>query len=386
MSTSGILAIDCHAIAKNWLLLSERMAGSGECAAVVKANAYGLGVENVAKTLELTGCRTFFVATLTEAKELRGYIAETSRVIVLGGLSHDLTEGGCSQDWGDLNLIPMLYRVADIVRWGHFCQQQARPLSSAIKVDTGMHRLGLSVVELEELLQESNDLLACNPVIVMSHFACADEPSHPLNRQQLSAFNALSKKVRTTLPGVALSLSNSSGLFLNDHFNEDTGFDLARPGSALYGINPIPGSANPMNPVVRLQLPIMQIKTIPSGDSVGYGASFIAARETRIAIVFGGYADGLLRALSSSGFAYFEGQKVPLIGRVSMDSMIFDVTDVLVETDADGESTQYIDVIGEEQSVDDLAAMAGTIGYEILTSLGARYKRQYVQVSSVDDL
>jgi len=386
MSTSGILTIDCQAIAKNWLLLSDRMAGSGECAAVVKANAYGLGVEGVAKTLELAGCQAFFVSTLAEAKELRGYIAEASQVFVLGGLSHDLTAGGCAQDWGDLNLIPILYRASDIVRWGHFCRQEGRSLSSAIKVDTGMHRLGLPVVEFEELLQEPSDLLACNPVLVMSHFACADEPTHPLNRQQLSAFNVLSRKVRAAIPNVVLSLSNSSGVFLSDHFNEDTSFDLARPGSALYGINPLPGHANPMNSVVRLQLPVMQIKTIPCGDSVGYGGSFIAARETRIAVVFGGYADGLLRALSGSGFAYFKGQKIPLIGRVSMDSMIFDITDVLAEGMAGGESTQYVDVIGEEQSVDELAAMAGTIAYEMLTSLGARYKRHYIHASSVDEV
>lgn len=385
MSTSGLLTIDCGALARNWLLLQGRLSKkNASCAAVVKANAYGLGVSEVAETLVVAGCKTFFVATLNEAKDLRAIVPSTCRVIVFGGLSHDLTEKGCAQDWRRLGLIPVLFDRADITRWGRFCQQEGRSLPSVLKLDTGMHRLGLSLGDLEWLLDSPDDLLACHPVILMSHFACADDPAHPLNQQQFSLFKSLSEKVRLHAPDIELSLSNSSGIFLSDYWGEDTCFDLARPGSALYGINPLPAQQNPMSAVVRLQLPIMQIKTIQPKEGVGYGVEFIASRVTSLAIVFGGYADGLLRALSQSGFAYLYGQKIPLVGRVSMDSMVFDITDVVIDEQVlSKRPLPYVDIIGEQQSLDDLAAMAGTIGYEMLTSLGSRYTRRYLQVSDV---
>jgi alanine racemase len=363
----GLLSIDLEAVVANWQLLQQRIKVSSpaaECAAVVKANAYGLGVRPISSALWLGGCRFFFVATLAEAIELRECLGDDAQIAVLGGLSH-----GLGDDWLRYGLVPVLFSVEYVHQWLDYCRLCGNALPCILKVDTGMHRLGLSLNDVDDLCISavSKTLL---PLLLMSHLACADEPEHLLNQHQLAEFLLATQKLRQVFPAMRYSLANSSGLFLDSSF----AFDIGRPGAALYGINPTPRLVNPMRPVVRLQLPILQLKTIQLGESVGYGATFIARRATRLAVVFGGYADGLLRALSNSGFAYLAGQKVPVVGRVSMDSMVFDVTDVREASLA----VKYIDVFGVDQSIDDLAALAGTIGYELLTSLGARYQRCYI--------
>jgi alanine racemase len=371
MSTTGTVTIDLGAIADNWRFLDAYIGSTNVCGAVVKADAYGLGVEPVATSLRNVGCRLFFVATLLEAKELRSYLPAVCEIVVLGGLSHDVG-GDCSQDWKDYRLTPVLFTVEHVVRWLAFCSNVESCLPSAIKVDTGMHRLGVQPAELQGLL-DSGTLKALNPRYMMSHFACADQPEHSLNSRQISCFEACVQKVKEQVPAVKLSLCNSSGIFLDSNTHRD----VVRPGIALYGANPTPASDNPMTPVVQVRLPIMQCKVISEGECVGYGAEFIAQRETVIAIVFGGYADGLMRSLAHSGFAFLSGHKIPLIGRLSMDSMVFDITDLsplLID------SASCVEVVGDNQSIDDLAAMSGTIAYEILTSLGSRYHRRYINM------
>jgi alanine racemase len=228
-----------------------------------------------------------------------------------------------------------------------------------------MARLGLDAVEQARLVADHTLLAGLDLLYIMTHLACADEPDHPLNAEQATRFD----RACAALPRLPRSFANSSGLFLG----ADYASDLARPGCALYGINPTPGLPNPLRQVLRLEAPVLQIREIPAGASVGYGASFMAARPSRIATIAVGYADGYLRSLSGQGGAAYRGLMLPLVGRVSMDLITLDVTDVpgLVPGDA-------VTLIGgAAPSPDDLAARAGTIGYEILTSLGARYRRAY---------
>ena len=373
MSSTGLLTVNLSAMASNWLVLKRHALGA-ECAAVVKADAYGLGVEQVALSLSLAGCRTFFVSTLDEAVELRRYMSIEHRIIVLGGLSHDMTPSGCSSIWSDKHLIPVLFDFGHLERWS--LHAKGKDLPSVIKVDTGMHRFGLSLSEMTQVLDSSKYVNTCQPLMLMSHLACADTPEHPLNHRQFVLFQQLLAKIREINPRVLGSLANSSGIFLDDH----ECFDMVRPGSAIYGVNPTPGHVNPVSEVIQLQLPIMQFKELRRGDYVGYGADFQAPSDMRVAVVFGGYADGVLRALSHSGFAYYGGCKVPLLGRVSMDSMVFDISSVDVPLLS---PMPFLELVGKHQSIDQLAAMAGTIGYELLTSLGRRYQRHYTHMDSV---
>lgn len=375
MSSTGVLTIDLKAISDNWRLLNTKVGEKTECSAVVKANAYGLGLSEVSAELKAAGCKTFFVVTLVEAIELRTYVGDSPEIFVLGGVSQDAARFSrtLSDDWVKFRLTPVLFSVEYIEQWGNYCSSIEKLLPCIIKLDTGMHRLGLSENELIEVLN-SGLLSLMSPKYLMSHFACADDPEHPLNDKQVESFERCSSMMKEVYPDIRLSLANSSGVFLGKKAH----YDLVRPGCALYGVNPTPAALNPMKPVINIQLPIVQMKTIHVGESVGYGATFVAARTTRLAIVFGGYADGLLRYLSNTGFAYYDGAKIPLIGRVSMDSMVFDVTDAQISEDRLLDQINYINVLGEYQSVDALAEMAGTIAYEILTSLGHRFARRYI--------
>ena len=369
LPVTGLLTIDLAAIAANWKYLNSYTGDDSYCAAVVKANAYGLGMEPIVKSLWSAGCRIFFVATLIEAKALRLCLSGEYEIIVLGGLSHDIGDE-CSPDWISYQLTPVLFSVAHVERWAQFCASKDHVLPSVVKVDTGMHRLGLHPQECERLLENST-LASAHPSYLMSHFACADQPQHPLNKQQIERFKHVADQCRVNIPSIKLSLCNSAGIFLGRHVH----FDVVRPGIALYGVSPSKGSYS-MTPVIQVKLPVMQVKTIAVGDSVGYGAEFTAKRQTRIAVVFGGYADGLFRSLGNTAFAFYRGHKVPLIGRVSMDSVVFDITDTDDELSS---SMGYVELLGEGQSLDDLATAAGTIAYEILTSLGSRYERHYLE-------
>lgn len=359
----GVLTIDLGAIAANWRDLKAR-AAPARCSAVVKADGYGLGLKPVALALANAGCDTFFVALLDEARRLRAALP-TATIYVLDGLMP-----GTAGEFRKLRVEPVLGSWPEIDEWDAFARECGEPLPAAIHIDTGMVRLGLTPQEAQ-VLAERMRLLNFKPNLVMSHFACADEPKHPLNAKQISVFRELS----ALFSGVPASLANSAGLLAH----KNSHFDLVRPGISIYGGCAVTGEDNPMRPVVRLDLRILQVRQAAKDESVGYGATQALRRDSRIAICAAGYADGVFRAVGSSDSrngaeAIVAGRRCPLVGRVSMDLLAIDVTDV---PEADVKRGDFATLVGDGISVDDFAAHAGTIGYETLTSLGQRYARIY---------
>ena len=356
----AVLTIDLNAIVANWLLLKGMLAGA-ECAAVVKADAYGLGADRVASALARAGCGTFFVAHVAEGVALRRVLPEAAIHVLNGPVS------GSELVLVEHRLVPVLNSLRDIEAWGEMAGAGGAPLVADVHVDTGMARLGLPPDETETLIREPGRLDGIKLATLMSHLACADEPDHPLNRQQLADF----LRTRQAFADVKASFANSSGLFLGPEYH----FDLARPGVALYGVGPRPGEPNPMAQVVRLQGKILQVRDVDRPQTVGYGATHRVTRRGRVATVGVGYADGYPRSLSNTGSGYMGDTRVPIVGRVSMDLITLDVSDVPGAVARPG---ALVELIGPHNTVDDVAADAGTIGHEILTGLGSRYHRVYL--------
>jgi alanine racemase len=361
----AILTIDLGAIAANYRLLGAR-AGAAECAAVVKSDAYGLGLEPVARTLAAAGCRQFFVAQIGEGIELRRILSDTAAgqaaIYVLNGLM-----AGSETAFAEAALIPVLNAADEIDAWAAFAAAGDTERTAAINIDTGMARLGLTPAEVDELAADPARFDGIDIALVMSHLACAYDRDNAFNRTQREAFEA----ARARLPTARASLASSSAIFLGPEFH----FDLVRPGASIFGIAPLARTPNPMAQVIRLQGKIAQVRVVDSGMTVGYGATHRATRQSRIATVAVGYGDGYLRALSNNANGFIGDVKVPLVGRVSMDLITFDVSDV---PEAACRAGDYIDLISERHRTDQLAAEGGTIGYEILTGLGRRYHRQYI--------
>ena len=365
----GILTIDLAALIANWRLLRDR-AAPAECAAVVKADAYGLGIAPAVRALAKAGCRTFFVAHLLEGVAARAAVPGAT-IYVLNGLLP-----GTAPAYRDAGLRPILGSLEEIVEWGGFCRNAGRRLPAAIHFDTGMNRLGLRPEEAQEIAA-SADLADFEPALVMSHFVSSEEPDNQINARQIEAFGG----VRTAFAHAPASLCNSSGIFLA----EKPHLDLVRPGYALYGGNPTPGGANPMRPVVRLEAPIIQLRTAEDGETVGYNAQWTARGRRRLATIPVGYADGYPRAASATeakrearrdaGAAIVRGRRCPFAGRVSMDLLAIDVTEVPEGAVGRGD---LVTLIGDDLTIDEVARRADTIGYEVLTSLGRRYARRYV--------
>jgi alanine racemase len=349
----AILDIDLGGIVENWRLLAGR-AAPALCAAVVKANAYGLGVGPVARALAAAGCRLFFVATLDEAILLRHALGPAPEIAVFNGP----LPGTAAQFLPD-RLIPVLNDPGQVAAW----RQLGAGHKAILHVDTGMARLGLGAREFADLV-ESSPPIAWRALI--SHLACADDPEHPSNERQRARFAAAAAQ----FPGVPASLAASSGIFLGPTYH----FDMVRPGAALYGVNPLPGRPNPLRQIVRLSAKIVQIRQIDRGEAVGYGAAHVMQAPGRAAIVGVGYGDGWMRSLSHRGCGFLAGTRVPLLGRVSMDLVTFDVSAIPPALAHPG---AMIELLGANYGVDDAAADAGTIGYEILTALGPRYHRIY---------
>lgn len=359
-TSSGILTIDLGALADNYRLFGQK-AGEGRLVAgVVKADAYGLGLKKVAEKLETLDCPQFFVATLDEALTLRTYTAQTP-IAVLGGLFI-----GAEDTYMHHNIIPVLNTPDDIARWQQKAKESGKKLPAFLHFDTGMNRLGLSHDEAHHVIQNPDLLEGIDVQLVMSHFACADEPDHPLTRKQAHAFANLAQH----FPNAKKSLANSPGLFRDSSFHHD----MVRPGFSLYGGNPTPETDNPVKPVVKLNTKILQIRHCKKSESIGYGASHIFEKDALTATVALGYADGFLRSASNKATLYWNNQPCPVIGRVSMDLVTVDLSDI-ANPPTQGD---MLEVLGPNQSIDDLAQAEGTIGYEILTSLGARYKRDYI--------
>lgn len=358
----GVLTVDLAAIAANYRLLRTR-AHPAECGAAVKANSYGLGADRVVPVLAKEGCRTFFVASVDEGLAVRRMLADVpdAVVYVLNGPE------GAEATLVAHDLRPVLNSLASIATWADHARRCETPLAAAIHVDTGMARLGLPDDELERLVKEPSRLDGLRVTCLMSHLACADAADHELNRRQLAAFRSACER----LPCIPASLANSAGIFLGADYHAD----LVRPGAALYGISPVGRETNPMTQVVRLEARILQVREIDRGQTVGYGATHCADRPERIATVAAGYADGYLRSLSNRSSGYIAGRRIPLVGRVSMDLITFDVTGVPPDQAFPG---AMVELIGPHYPVDAIASDAGTIGYEILTALGSRYRRVYV--------
>jgi alanine racemase len=356
----AILEIDLAGIVANWRLLAKRVRPAS-CAAVVKADGYGLGAIPVADALAAAGCRLFFVATMDEGVALRETISEPVEIAVLNGLIPDTAD-----EFIEHRLIPVLNDPGQIVHWRAVADHRESKLPAMLHLDTGMARLGLTMREFEKL---SEDVLR-GPIkwrAFISHLACADEPAHPLNELQRTRFASAWRR----LSQVPASLAASSGIFLGERFH----FDVARPGAALFGVNPQPGRPNPMRQIVRLKARILQIREVDQDEPVGYGAAHVMPTSGRLATVPVGYADGWLRSLSHRGSGCIGGRRVPLLGRVSMDLAVFDVSNVDPALARPG---GFIELLDDCYGVDAAAADAGTIGYEILTSLGRRYHRVYI--------
>jgi len=367
-----VLTIDLAAIQSNWLKLQTIGAGAS-VAGVIKANAYGLGADLVGNALYAVGCREFFFASLDEALAARAFLPEAAIIYLLGGI-----HAGDEPLLIESNIRPVLYSLSAIERWAKANSGLSSIAPSAIKINTGMTRFGLDVGEFESLIKNASLLRAINVVLLMSHLACADERNHPLNILQQNTFSNCIKLIRPLVPTLRFSLANSSGVFLGDEWH----FDLLRPGAALYGINPVPDNSNPMLPVVRLSLPIVQVRTLDTSAAIGYGSSATLPEGARIAVVTGGYADGLHRTLGLRPEGYLNGQLVTAIGRMSMDSTMFDISSISLPNDQLLELE--IEVINSSLTLEYLHKKNASLGYEILTSLGARYKRNYLAGSRND--
>jgi alanine racemase len=355
--TGGTLIIDLDAIEENFRAL-RRLLLPCECAAVVKANAYGLGLAPVTAKLAKAGCRTFFVADIVEARRVRACALDVT-VYVLNGFSPQAAPA-----FAELNVQPVINTLTELAEWDAFVAQGWRG-GSAIHVDTGMNRLGISVAEAAALASRlQNETHGFT--LLMSHLACAELPDHPLTASQIRQF----RELRLLYHGLPASLANSSGIFLGEHAH----FDVARPGAALYGINPTPGRTNPMRGTVELAGRILQLRQVRHGETVGYGGAWTARRASRIAVASLGYADGLLRSGSGTdakhgGSAVVAGKRCPIAGNISMDLACIDVTELGDDEVHRGDVATFI---GEQIRLDEVAESAGTIGYEILTRLAPR--------------
>jgi alanine racemase len=359
----GILSINLAALAANWKHLRS-LSTPSECGAVIKANGYGLGLEEVAGRLHREGCRTFFVADLSEAQRARAALPDAT-IYVLNGLPP-----ATAPVFAEHRLQPIVGSVSELAEWDAFVATSGWGGGFALHVDTGMNRLGVTVQEslgiAPRLARPDHGI-----TLLMSHFVASEIASHPRNQEQIQVF----RELRALFRGVPASLANSSGIFLGS----SAICDLVRPGVAIYGVNPTPEKKNPMQRVVELKARIAQVRAIEFGQTVGYDATWTARRPSRLAIVSTGYADGYFRSASGSdqkpgGLALVNGQRCPIVGRISMDLMALDITDVPDHSVRRGD---FATLIGEGLEIDEVAELAGTIGYEVLTSLGRRYARLY---------
>jgi alanine racemase len=366
-SAPGRLTIDLGALADNWRKLANR-AEPGRCAAVVKANAYGIGLDRAAPALWAAGARVFFVAHLGEGFAARGLLPDEAEVYVLNGLE----AGADPADYARHRLKPVIGSAGELERWSALAKARGRPSPCAMHLDTGMSRLGFDSLSILQRAMERHGA-ASGADLLMSHFVSSERSADPLNEAQISAFEA----ARKAFPRLPASLANSSGIFLPPR----PIYDLARPGYALYGGNPAPGEPNPMRPVVTLSVAIQQTRWVEAGATCGYNAQWTARRRTRLATLLAGYADGLPRGAGATderpgAEVVIGGKRCPLVGRISMDLSVADVTDLPEEVARPGDRAEFFGALGD---LDDFAARSGTIGYNLLTGLGSRYRREYLR-------
>ena len=339
--------IDLNAIRQNWQKL--RSMSSNDAAAVVKANAYGLGLAQVTKALYAEGARIFFVATAEEGAELRSILGKKPDIYVFSG--HMVGDTELIKNY---NLIPLINSIEQLSRHSKLLREK----KFGVQLDTGMNRLGMEPMEWESVKELT---LSLNPVLIMSHLACADDPNHKMNSKQLDIFLTLTNKIN-----INKSLAATGGILLGPEYH----FDLTRPGIGIYGCAPMQDCL----PVLKIDIPVIQIRNIESGETVGYGNTWTSPCKKKIATISAGYADGLFRALGKKAKLYFEEISCPIVGRISMDLIGVDITSLKVDP-------VRLELINSQQTVDNIAEGAETIGYEFLTSLGNRYSRNYTGVT-----
>ena len=363
----GRLTIDLGALADNWRALARR-AAPGRSAAVVKADAYGIGLAEAAPALWAAGARVFFVAHLSEGLAARRLLPAEAAIYVLNGLER----GAEPADYAERGLAPVIGGEEELARWSAFAVRRGRIFPCALHLDTGMNRLGFESLKRLQAAMERHGA-ASGADLLMSHFVSSEIPGDPINPAQIKQFEA----ARAALPGLNASLANSSGMFLPAR----PIYDLARPGYALYGGNPTPGGPNPMRPVVSLSIAIQQTRWVEAGMTCGYNAQWTAKRRTRLATLLAGYADGLPRGAGATDSrpgaeVAIAGRRCPLVGRISMDLCVADVTDLPEDAVRAGDRAEFF---GSSVDLDDFANRSGTIGYQVLTSLGPRYRREYLR-------
>ncbi|MEO8421304.1 MAG: alanine racemase [Hyphomicrobium sp.] len=363
-SATGVITIDLGRVRANWRTLAKRVAPAG-CGAVVKADAYGLGAARVIPSLYAAGCRSFFVATQAEGKAAIA-LAPGATIYVLDGILP-----GCARDIAALGLRPVMASLEEVRAWADLATSGSPTPPAALHVDTGLNRLGMSEADFTNLLADTGLMRRLDIALVISHLACADDAHHAMNREQVAAFNRL----RAQLPKARASLAASDGLMLGKEFH----FDLVRPGYALYGGQAAEQRA-PVQPVVRVSARILQVQDLPAGGRVGYSATYRAASPRCIATIAAGYADGIFRHASSSGgemggAVAIRGKLAPIVGRVSMDLITVDISDVGDPAPVRGD---FVDLIGPDLPLEAVGVAAKSIGYEVLTRLGARFHRHYV--------
>jgi len=362
---TGVITIDLPQIRANWRALAQRVAPAG-CAAVVKADAYGLGAARIIPALYRAGCRNFFVATIDEARKAQGYTPGAT-IYVLDGILP-----GSAADIAAIGARPVMTGIEEARSWAALATGDVTAPPAALHVDTGLHRLGIGEAELDSLLADDGLVRRLDIALVMSHLACADEADHPMNRTQLEAF----RRLRAKVPKARASLAASDGLMLGRDYH----FDLVRPGYALYGGQASPNRTTPVGPVVRVSVRILQVHEVPAGGTIGYSASYRALTPRRIATIAAGYADGVFRHASAGngetgGAVSIRGQLAPIVGRVSMDLVTVDITEIEGPLPGRGD---FVDLVGPGLPLETVGSGAGSIGYEVLTRLGARFHRNYV--------
>lgn len=364
LSARSVLTINLDAIRANWAKLNQA-SGRAECAGMIKADAYGLGLEPIMRTLASEGCRTYFVATIDEGRRAR-LVQPGAVIYILDGLLP-----GAEPNYTGFDLRPTLSSLAEVRDWAAYSRARGRRLPAALHIDTGLNRMGLTEAEIDALVAEPQLFESFELTLVLSHLACADTPANPMNEMQRQRFDFL----RAKLPPTPASLGNTAATFTSPQFH----YDLVRPGIGLYGGRAREDQPNPMRPVVTCAARILQVRDLAPGASIGYGATYRVHRPSRIATLGIGYADGFLRGLSvaegeAGTMGYIGPHAVPIVGRVSMDFITVDVTDV---PEAFARRGAWVEVMGERITVDDLTDKAGTIGYELLTRLGQRVHRVY---------
>jgi len=358
---NATLTIDLGALAANYRFLVNKFSGR-HVGAAVKADAYGIGIERAAQTLHTEGCRIFFVANLDEGVELRGILGDGPEIYIFEGV-----DAAHSAVFTEHDLRPVLNHLGQIEAFSAAAGQAESPRAAALHIDTGMARLGLPAQELAALEAEPERLTGIDLKLVMTHLVSADQPDDQINEQQRQKF----AQVRALFPDAEASLANGAGIFLGPDYH----FDVARAGLALYGGNPIPSQTNQMSEVIQIKAKIAQVREIDSPQTVGYGATYRATGPARIATVSVGYADGYPRSLGNQGFAVLDGKKIPVVGRVSMDLITLDVSEIAPDKAAVG---CEVEILGGNVSPVELASAAGTVDYELLTRLGRRYHRRYI--------